>query len=140
MKIAIDDTYANLTETVYGFNELILSVLSMKLSNYESSISILSKDNLNFKRKTYGTAKEIGSDVYTFNKDVYNTMVISAGFDEGYDSRLNTKNNSIFDSTTDSELVTNIKTYNSELINYLHSVKWINDKASAESVNAKISM
>lgn len=133
------DRYTYLMKTIYDYNKIILSVLEMKFSDGES-VSILSQDNLDLKNGTYNNANEIGNAVYTYNHRLYNVIVTSAGFNEGYDSRLNTKNNSIFDSTTDSELVTNIKTYNTEFINYLHSVRWINDKASAESVNAKISM
>ena len=139
LKIATSDVYAHLTSTIYGYNEMILAVLSIKLSD-EASISALSKDNLDFKRKKFSTANEIGKDVYTYNNYVYNTMTFTAGVDEGYHNRLDAKNDSIYDSTTNDELVSNIKSYNTEFINYLHSVGWINDKSSAESVNAKISM
>lgn len=139
LKIATSDVYTHLTSTIYEYNEMILAVLSIKLSD-EASISALSKDNLDFKRKKFSTANEIGKDIYTYNNYVYNTTTFTAGFDEGYYNRLDAKNDSIYDSTTNDELVSNIKSYNTEFINYLHSVGWINDKSSAESVNAKISM
>ena len=139
LKIATSDVYTHLTSTIYEYNEMILAVLSIKLSD-EASISALSKGNLDFKRKKFSTANEIASDIFTYNNYVYNTMTFTAGVDEGYHNRLDAKNDSIYDSTTNDELVSNIKSYNTEFINYLHSVGWINDKSSAESVNAKISM
>lgn len=126
-------------KTIYDYNKIILSVLKMKFSDGES-VSILSQDNLDLKNGTYNNANEIGNAVYTYNHRLYNAIVTSAGFNEDYDNRLDTKNNNIYDSGDNGSLVNNIKTYNTEFINYLYYVGWLKNKDSAESYNNKINM
>ena len=111
----------------------------MKFSDGES-VSILSQDNLDLKNGTYNNANEIGNAVFTYNNTLYNAIVFTAGFNDNYDSKLNTKNDNICESGDDGSLVNNIKTYNTEFINYLYDAGWLKNKDSAESYNNKINM
>lgn len=140
LKIKVGDVYANLMQSVWKFNDVVNLSIDMKDGDTTNEqVTALRGQNSTLRDTTYDDISSVANAIYSYNDTVYN-YINSIKTSIEYLNTLQTCNNRIKSSTSNDSLITNIKAYNTELINYLFDIEWISDKETVQYYNNIISI
>lgn len=140
LKIKIGYTYGNLMQSVWKFNDVVNLSVDMKDGDTTNEqVSTLREQNSTLRDTAYDEVSSVANAIYSYNKVLYE-YINSIKTSTEYLNTLQTYNNNIKTSADNNSLVNNIKTYNTELVNYLFDINWILDKETLEYYNNIISV
>ena len=140
LKTKIGDVYANLMQSVWKFNDVVNLSIDMKDGDTTNEqVTALREQNSTLRDTTYDDISSVANAIYSYNSTIYN-YINGIKTSTEHLNNLKTCNNNIKASTSNDSLVSNIKAYNTELIDYLFDIKWISNKEDIAYYNNNISI